>query len=107
IETYTTKTIVKGKEYEKTTKNINPLKHLAEEVDQAHDFIVQRIDLEADLNHFPTNDEISGAFNEKKVPDTINHEELQNLRNNRIKALFKQYFQGQNPTNLKDNESEL
>lgn len=107
IETYTTKTSVKGQNYEKTTKNINPLKHLAEEVDQAHDFIVQRIDLETDLNHFPTDDEISGAFNEKKVPDTINHEELQNLRDNKIKSLFKQYFQGSSPTNLKDEQIEL
>jgi hypothetical protein len=99
--------LVKGKKYPKTTKNINPLKHFAEEVDQAHDFIVQRIDLEANLDNFPSNEEIEGAYNEKKVPDTINHEELQNLRNNKIKALFKQYFQGQNPTNLTDQQIEL
>ncbi|CAG8791696.1 17845_t:CDS:2, partial [Racocetra persica] len=56
IEVYTTETIVKGQKYPKTTKNINPLKHLAEEVDQAHDFIVKEIDLQTDLDKFPTNE---------------------------------------------------
>ncbi|CAG8548570.1 1178_t:CDS:2 [Paraglomus brasilianum] len=77
----------KGQSYEKTTKNINPLKHLAEEVDQAHDFIVKDIDLQTDLNKFPTNETIEGAYNEKKVPDTINHEEVQKLRDNRINEI--------------------
>jgi len=76
-------------------------------VDQAHDFIVKEIDLQTDLNKFPTNETIEGAYNEKKVPDTINHEEVQKLRDNRIKSLFKQYFQGNSPTSLKDNEIEL
>ncbi|CAI2162582.1 17842_t:CDS:2 [Funneliformis geosporum] len=107
IATYTTKTIVKSKEYEKSTKNINPLKHIAEEVDNAHDFIIQKIDLETDLNNFPTDEEIKGTYNEKQVPDTINYEELRNLRNSKIKSLFKQYFQGNSPSSLKDNEIEL
>ncbi|MCE8163391.1 MAG: hypothetical protein I3274_04195 [Candidatus Moeniiplasma glomeromycotorum] len=107
IENYTTEILVKGQKYEKSTKNINPLKHLAEEVDSAHEFIVKEIDLQTDLNKFPTNEIIEGVYNEKKVPDTINHEELQNLRDNRIKTLFKEYFQGQNPTKLSDQEIEL
>jgi hypothetical protein len=113
IENYTTKTTAKGKdnewkEHEKSTKNINPLKHLAEEIDSAHDFIVKEIDLQTDLNKFPTNETIEGAYNEKKVPNTINHEEVQNLRDKRIVELFKQYFQEKKPTtNLKDNEIEL
>ncbi|MCE8167880.1 MAG: hypothetical protein I3275_04635 [Candidatus Moeniiplasma glomeromycotorum] len=106
IENYTTEILVKGQKYEKSTKNINPLKHLAEEVDSAHEFIVKEIDLQTDLNKFPTNEIIEGVYNEKKVPDTINHEELQNLRDNRIKTLFKEYFQGQNPTKLSDQEIE-
>jgi len=76
-------------------------------VDQAHDFIVKEIDLQTDLNKFPTNETIEGAYNEKKVPDTINHEEVQKLRDNRIKSLFKQYFQGEKPTNLDDKAIEL
>lgn len=107
IESYTTQTKVKGTDYPKTTKGINPLKHLAEEVDQAHDFIVTDIDLQTDLNKFPNNEKIEGAYNEKKVPDTINHEEVQKLRDNRITSLFKQYFQGQNATKLTDQEIEL
>ncbi|RHZ37200.1 hypothetical protein [endosymbiont GvMRE of Glomus versiforme] len=108
IEIYTTKTIIKSKEYEKTTKNINPLKHVAEEVDKAHDFIVERIDLETNLDNFPTDDDIKNAYNQKQVPDTINYEELRGLRDKKIVELFKQYFQEKQPaTNLSDQEIEL
>jgi len=68
---------------------------------------VEKIDLQTDLNKFPSNEDIEGAYNEKKVPDTINHEELQNLRDKKIKELFKNYFQGQNPTKLEDKNIEL
>ncbi|CAI2193815.1 8676_t:CDS:1, partial [Funneliformis geosporum] len=48
-----------GKPYPETTKQIETLKHLAEEVDKVHEFIVKRIETEADLDKFPTDEEIS------------------------------------------------
>nr|CAG8498128.1 11302_t:CDS:10 [Entrophospora candida] len=108
IETYTTETVVKGQSYKKSIQKIDPLKHLAPEVKKAHDFIVKRIDLETVLDNFPKDEEIGKEiYDEKTVPDTINYEELRGLRDKKIKELFKQYFQGQNPTKLDDKAIEF
>ena len=59
-----------GQKHPQTTKQIETLKHLAEEVDKVHEFIAKRIETETDLNNFPDNAEIKSTYNEKKVPDT-------------------------------------
>ena len=106
IENYTTKVLVMGKEHEQSTTHIETLKHLAEEVDKTHEFIVKRVETETNLDKFPSDSEIRDAYNEKKVPDTRSWTEVGKIRDNRIKSLFKQYFQGQNPTSLSDSEIE-
>ncbi|CAJ0651955.1 4985_t:CDS:2, partial [Entrophospora sp. SA101] len=48
--------------------------------------------------------EIKAAYNEKKVPDTRSWGEVGKIRDNKIKTLFKQYFQGNKPVEgLNDN----
>lgn len=107
IENYTTEILVMGQKYPQTTSGIETLKHVAEEVDKVHEFMVKRIETETNLDKFPTDDEISNAYQEKKVPDTKSWAEVIKIRDNKIKSLFKQYFQGSTPTNLKDDEIEL
>ncbi|KLL04619.1 MAG: hypothetical protein MRERV_16c027 [Mycoplasmataceae bacterium RV_VA103A] len=107
IANYTTKVLVMGQEYEQSTTHIETLKHLGEEVDKVHEFIVKRIETEINLDKFPSEEEIKSAYLEKRVPDTRSWTEIGKIRDNRIKSLFKQYFQGQNPTKLTDSEIEL
>ncbi|CAG8712603.1 4106_t:CDS:2, partial [Racocetra persica] len=70
IANYTTKVLVMGQEYEQSTTHIETLKHLAEEVDKVHEFIVKRIETETNLDKFPSEEEIKSSYQEKKVPDT-------------------------------------
>ncbi|CAG8597628.1 11006_t:CDS:2 [Paraglomus occultum] len=55
-----------GQPHPQTTKGIETLKHVAEEVDKVHEFIVKRIETETNLDKFPTEEEIKSAYQEKK-----------------------------------------
>ncbi|CAG8465247.1 17834_t:CDS:10, partial [Racocetra persica] len=70
IANYTTKVLVMGQEHQQTTTHLETLKHLAEEVDKVHEFIVKRIETETNLDKFPSEEEIKTTYLEKKVPDT-------------------------------------
>ncbi|CAG8542143.1 36825_t:CDS:10 [Gigaspora margarita] len=81
IVEYTTETLVMGKPYPQTTKGIETLKHLSEEVDKVHEFIVKRIETETNLDKFPSEEEIKSTYQEKKVPDTRSKITYQNIEN--------------------------
>jgi hypothetical protein len=116
IKIYTTKVDFDGKTYEKSTENIDPQKQLAGELDKVHKLIVKKIDNETVLDKFPdvkgNNLEgelttIKNAYDESKVPDTRGYEKIRKLRDERIKKLFKDYFQGEKAANLSDEQIEL
>jgi len=107
IAEYAITLTILDKPLKKTARNINPLQHSAIEVEKALKFIIKEVKAQTDLTKFPIDNVVNGAYQEEAVPDTLSHSETKKYRDGAIVNLFKQYFEGTQPSKLNDKQIDL
>ncbi|MCE8162929.1 MAG: DEAD/DEAH box helicase family protein [Candidatus Moeniiplasma glomeromycotorum] len=89
-----------------TTPKVELLKHLKDELDKVHQLITN-LNGETDLAHLIKEGDISAAYLENQVPGTLNYQKVKEIRESKVKELFRKNFEVPTSTGLNPEQIEL